>query len=356
MLLALLAAPSAVSRLWSAVRQPLGGAALLFGVILIFSLLWTVAPTTQALRELAGWRVLLLMVVGLAIFDEREARERFAVWIVAYAALALTLAFAMLWLGRSIDGFQSPGIVLRNEATQAVFFAVSAALAVWLAYNRSGSAKYAYFAIALVLAVNVAFFGASRSGYVALVVMAIGVALSAASMKARVLTVLACAAAVVAVAVTSQVAQQRVMEGWQQVIAVDTASESSSMGVRLVFWRTSLDLIANRPLLGYGVGGFQSAYAEAVAERTGWRGIKTADPHNQFIFVTVAVGVIGLAAFAWLLICSFRQRTSGWMRAAGLSVTAAWCATSLFNSHFTVFNEGHLIALFWGALLAEDAR
>jgi low temperature requirement protein LtrA len=50
-----------------------------------------------------------------------------------------------------------------------------------------------------------------------------------------------------------------------------------------------------------------------------------------------------------------RQRTSGWTRAAGLSITAAWCATSLFNSHFSVFNEGHLIALLWGALVAEDA-
>jgi O-antigen ligase len=33
---------------------------------------------------------------------------------------------------------------------------------------------------------------------------------------------------------------------------------------------------------------------------------------------------------------------------------AAWCTTSLFNSHFQTFNEGHLIALLLGALLAPD--
>jgi O-antigen ligase len=175
---------------------------------------------------------------------------------------------------------QSPGIVLRNEATQAIYFAVTAALAAWLARARSGSVRFAYAGLALALAASVAFLGASRSGYVALGILALGFALSATSTKARVLAVLACVAGSVVVAAASPVAQQRVKEGWQQVLDVESAPEASSMGVRLAFWSTSLDLIVERPALGYGVDGLRTAYACAVADREGWRRIRIADPHN----------------------------------------------------------------------------
>jgi membrane associated rhomboid family serine protease len=47
-----------------------------------------------------------------------------------------------------------------------------------------------------------------------------------------------------------------------------------------------------------------------------------------------------------------RQAAPQPYRGCALALLAAWCATSLFNSHFQTFNEGHLIALVLGALLA----
>ena len=43
---------------------------------------------------------------------------------------------------------------------------------------------------------------------------------------------------------------------------------------------------------------------------------------------------------------------TAWHHHQTLALLAAWCTTSLFNSHFQTFNEGHLIALLLGALLA----
>jgi hypothetical protein len=37
-------------------------------------------------------------------------------------------------------------------------------------------------------------------------------------------------------------------------------------------------------------------------------------------------------------------------------VLLAWCVTSLFNSHFRTFPEGHLIWLLAGAMLARVPR
>jgi flagellar biogenesis protein FliO len=40
--------------------------------------------------------------------------------------------------------------------------------------------------------------------------------------------------------------------------------------------------------------------------------------------------------------------------ALGLALLAAWCVNSLFSSHFQTFNEGHLIAVLAGVLLARE--
>ena len=57
-----------------------------------------------------------------------------------------------------------------------------------------------------------------------------------------------------------------------------------------------------------------------------------------------------------LIVGAARQPAAQPYRSCGLALLAAWCTTSLFNSHFQTFNEGHLIALLLGALLAPDAQ
>ncbi len=65
--------------------------------------------------------------------------------------------------------------------------------------------------------------------------------------------------------------------------------------------------------------------------------------------------MLGLAVFGWWLLAAIRQPVTGPFRVAGLALLLAWCATSLFSSHFETFNEGHMIVMFLGALLAREA-
>jgi O-antigen ligase len=82
-------------------------------------------------------------------------------------------------------------------------------------------------------------------------------------------------------------------------------------------------------------------------------GMPTHDPHNQFLKIAAEHGLLGLAVFLALLAAAFRQRGAPPpYRLLGLGVLAAWCATSLFNSHFSTFAEGRFIWLWLGACLA----
>jgi O-antigen ligase len=56
-------------------------------------------------------------------------------------------------------------------------------------------------------------------------------------------------------------------------------------------------MIAARPLLGVGTGGFASAYAEKV-EGTGMAA--TPNPHNEFLLMWAQLGVAGPLALVWL--------------------------------------------------------
>jgi len=69
------------------------------------------------------------------------------------------------------------------------------------------------------------------------------------------------------------------------------------MGIRMVMWRNSGDIVRERPLAGYGMGGIAPAYERAVkaSALTGWAATPTEDPHNQYLQVQLEAGVAGSA-------------------------------------------------------------
>ncbi|MFY8120007.1 MAG: O-antigen ligase family protein, partial [Burkholderiaceae bacterium] len=142
--------------------------------------------------------------------------------------------------------------------------------------------------------------------------------------------------------------------------AAAQADTYTSMGIRRVIWDVTGELVASRPLAGYGLGGYAPAYAERIAQRyrDGWQATPTTDPHNQYLYLWAEAGVAGLLALALLLAGAWRQRSRAGEpalhAALGLALLAAWCVNSLFSSHFQTFNEGHLIVVFAGVLLARE--
>jgi O-antigen ligase len=148
------------------------------------------------------------------------------------------------------------------------------------------------------------------------------------------------------------------MQGINEVQEADKSTGFTSLGIRVMFYRTTLELIREQPVFGYGSGSFAREYAAAIAGKgyTGWRAIPTADPHNQYLFVAVQLGVVGLLAFLAVIVTGFRAARAspyGWIAGGALAI---WCVTSLFSSHFRTFPEGHLIGFFLGALLAAPVK
>jgi O-antigen ligase len=237
-------------------------------------------------------------------------------------------------------------------------FAVAAYLAVIVALNEhwlDRRLRWLLLAAAAMLVTSLMFVTAARSGQAALLVMLVFSALTMLRGTARLAATVALPLCFAAAVLISPMATERFERGWQEFRQQEQLDRVTSVGMRTVIWRLTAQLIGERPLLGWGTGGFAQAYAErAAATQTGWRATPVEEPHNQYLSMQAQAGVAGTLAFAWFLVAAWRQRAPQPYRGAALAILAAWAVTSLANSHFESFTESHMIAILLGCLLARE--
>jgi O-antigen ligase len=78
--------------------------------------------------------------------------------------------------------------------------------------------------------------------------------------------------------------------------------ERSSASVRVQIWHTSVELIRQHPVLGVGPNAFEAPYRQAVPKLF-WPPLEwlVAQPHSLYFALLTETGVVGFAAFVWLL-------------------------------------------------------
>jgi O-antigen ligase len=106
-------------------------------------------------------------------------------------------------------------------------------------------------------------------------------------------------------------------------------------------------MIRDHPVLGVGLDNFVYLYQQfylrdgAVAEPS------LSHPHNWILNFWLSLGVLGLAAFVWLLVCFWRQargRLRSWVVAGALGAMADMLVHGFIdNSYFLV----DLAFVFW---------
>jgi O-antigen ligase len=357
-----LASPPMRARLAFVATQPLGRAALIFLAVMTLAMAWAAVPWKARFDAWWNWRTMLLIVLTAAAFGDPRWKERFCLAVSGAVAIGALASFAA-WAAGVTRERGLPGTVLLNHVTQSMALAVGIVLAAVLAAQRDRSlrSRALLASAALVSLADLVLVTAGRSGDVALAVAALAAVLLMVKGPRRWYAVLGLLVVGTALTAASPTLKQRFARVAQEAPLFDCSSqEENSTALRLLLWRTTGTLIRARPWFGYGVGGFAPAYAGEVRNQIGdqtlqnWCARPARDPHNQYLRVTVEAGGFGLLACLGLLAGAARQPAAQPYRSCGLALVAAWSVTSLFNSHFQTFNEGHLIALLLGALLAPD--
>ncbi len=332
----------------------------------IIGLTYTDAPAHYAWSSIFSERKIVYILPLALLFSDELPKRRFLSAFYMTCAVGLLVSFALkMPLVQELAGAVAsikkpmPDNVFRSHATQSMAFAMCSFLGLWLVDQvKSRAWKVAIGVLSIAFLVNIIAVTPGRSGYVVFLVLLVWSFAMWRGGKGVVVGMAAAALLGVGAFLASPPVHDRIMKGVNEINNYASSAEETSMGLRMVLYKTTLAMIVERPLLGTGTGGFKTHFSAIAAEKyTGWRARPAEDPHNQYLLVTVENGLIGLAAFVFMLFmimkASLKSGSIYGKMAAGCLL--AWCATSLFSGHFRTFPEGHLIAFIVGMLMVSRA-
>lgn len=294
----------------AAVRDvPVAAAATLLLALLFVGGLWGPGTTADFTHYLGKDKELLFVALWVPCFVDPVWRRRAIAALTLLIGVMLVVSYASAFgiiehvgLDRGPDN----PTVFKNHITHNYLMAFGAFLFAVRALSPSLATVWrAVFAVAAVLAaLNVLTMVKGRTGYVVIVVLAAYLVASRLRWRGRIAMVLAGVLAVAGLFTVSDTFRERIdrtvaeAREWRP-----GTSSTTSIGQRLDYYSTTVGMIARRPLIGAGTGGFEAAYTEQVQ---GTDTPPSKNPHNQYLLVTGQLGVIGLAAFVGLLVVAWR--------------------------------------------------
>jgi len=288
------------------------------------------------------YRELALVIIFMGIASTLPDTQR------AVTALAIGLLIAL-----QISFMQAAGMlpmkhdnpVLSSSLTQG---ALMAWLAFWLLHYHRKSGLHGILALLALVLVNLFFLVDSSTGFVLTLTLAVLFGLQTLK-RAKLAALLGGIIVTVALAfILSPMFRTAALEDFKAVqSALQGETSSSPTGERLQFYRNSIALFSEAPVMGHGTGAFHEKYAAYVA---GTNQVITANPHNEFLMIGVQSGVVGvgllLALFGsmWGAACKWKS-TNRWLAQGMIVWLAVGCC---FNSFILDSREGMLFALLAG--------
>jgi O-antigen ligase len=141
----------------------------------------------------------------------------------------------------------------------------------------------------------------------------------------------------------------------QEVTAyAQRADINTSSGERLIYWQTSLRAIAERPLYGFGSGGWNQEFQNLTDHKLKQSFYNIDNPHQMFLLWAVEGGMIGLALLLGLFASIYlRSRSLAASDARSLqSALAALAVAGLTTSTIYGIGMGDYFCMLIGILLS----
>lgn len=346
-------------------------AALLLAAGLTVSLVYTSADRGHAFDFLMKYRKVIYLPLLILVFRDcrTNAWTRSAMWL-----LYGSLTFAMLlsctnYLGWTAIGPWHSTIepvkrawAFKDHISAGIMTALLFYLSLmFVKHVQTRLAKAALLAVALLSIINVLLMLQGRTGQVIAILYIVSyvVARFVSLRKVRPavrwtsgIAILLIACGLVFAALHSH--HSRLAETNQEISEYETTNTNTSMGVRLVFYRRSLELMAERPLIGHGVGTVQAEFDAFARNNTGAAGATAGNPHNEFLLMGIQLGVVGIALFIFFLVQIGRSAVglAEPARTIVLAYLFAFTIGCLANSLLLNFTEGNLFIFLTGIFLS----
>jgi O-antigen ligase len=335
-------------------KRPICFLPLALVALALVGMLWSDASWGARLYAV-GPAVKLLVLPGLFYHFERSARGMwvFIAFLVSCALLMVTSWIVAFYPSLSLKPGvgAARGIFVKNYIDQSQEFALCA---VALAYPIISLLRAKKIRLALLLGaisvgfvVNMAFVIVSRTAMVTMPIMLAVFALL--HVKWRTGLMIFCTIIVVSglAWTTSPLLRSKTESFFREYQLYKTENVATSIGMRLEFWRKSLQFFLEAPVIGHGTGSTRELFEQAATgEIDSATSQVIGNPHNQTLNIAVQWGTVGvIVLYAMWLAHLLLFRGEGLVTWIGMLVVVQNIFTSFFNSHLFDFHEGWMYVL-----------
>ncbi len=335
-------------------KYPVAAWSLLIFLCFVVGLSYGNASQSDAWVMLSKYREFALIPILIVFL--RSQQNRNWTWNAFIAASILTLLLSILMHFGILDTPEQ-GPSWKSRITHSLFMAFFAFYCIHNAYDGKRF-SLTYWVLFLSALFNIFFIVEGRTGQLIVMALIALFAFQRTKMKGRVLTSLILIVFIGLFIGYSDKAN-RINEGFANTKAYlqeHPEQTDSSMGLRYTFWKYSLKLIEEKPLIGHGTGSFSQEY-QRIAKN---EGLTAKHPHNESLLITVQLGLLGLIPYLGFMIsqyeCAQKLSTPDKWLAQGLLVSLL--VISCFNSPFYDHTEGHwfacMIALCFAGLRTDN--
>jgi O-antigen ligase len=321
-------------------------------VLALIGMLWSDAAWGARSYALSPTAKLLTLPI-LFYHYQRSSR---AMWAFTAFLISCSLLMAYSWVvafypQMALRSGAEHGVPVKNYIDQSQEFAICAVALAYPIINLLREKKIVTAlllgALALSFVVNMAFVIVSRTALVTIPILLAVFALL--HLRWRSIAIIGCAGVILGGLAWVASPQLRTTVGTfeRDYRLYKEQNIPTSMGLRIEFWRKSLQFFAEAPLFGHGTGSTRGLFEQAATGDTYSATSQViGNPHNQTLNVAIQWGALGIVVLygIWLshLLLFRGEGLVAWL---GLLVVVQNIFTSLFNSHLFDFHEGWMYVL-----------
>jgi O-antigen ligase len=292
------------------------------------------------------------------LFIQFRRSER-GMWVLGGFLVSCTALLAVSWLLTAWPVYVRPnaypGVPTKDYIIQSGEFLICAFALVHLSISawreRRWRAAAALAALAIVFLLNITFVAMARSTLVIFLVLLVIIALQRFSWRGTLPLLVAGAVFAGLAWVSSAHLRARVYSTVQEVQEYRIQDEVNSSGLRLEFWRKSVQLIAAAPVFGHGTGTVLDLFRELASEGSGASATVTDQPHNQTFQIAIQLGLVGAALLFGVWISHLLMFRGGGLAAwLGVGVVVQNIVACIFNTYLLEFTLGWIYVFGVGVL------
>jgi O-antigen ligase len=337
--------------------SPAGGLPIVLVAMAAIGMSWSEASLSERLQGLEGFCKLLFIPFLLAQFRRSERGWRVILWFLGASILLLLVSSALAWVpGLPWRGkVQMPGVPVKDYISQSGVFALCAFALLGHATDVSrGHGRVLAFALVLIAVAfiaNIAFVETGRTTLVTIAVLVPMFGFRQFGWRGIVVAGAVGCAVAGTLWMSSSYLRERVTHAVEEVQLYRTEHVPTSSGLRLEFWRRSIDVVSKSPIAGHGTGSIPMLLAPASARDNDTSAFATVNPHNQMLVVAIQLGLVGTITLLAMWVAHLRLfRGEGLISWIGLVAVVENMVGSVFNSHLSDFTQGWLYVFAVGVL------